>query len=224
MIEKATGLTYRDYVRQNIFARAGMVDSEFFRMDRVRKKVAEGLDPIRDEDGQVVGWQKNIYAFPPVGSPDSGAHVTARDLDRFLRAVQAGDLLSAERTEAFLTPQVHYRQRDGWTMMYGHGLWFYVDSSDQVVCYQKEGVNAGVSGLIRHFPALDINVVLLSNMEDGVWEPVWKIHEWVVAGQLGSWPVSRPDTSAKARAVGLKNNFGSAEMGQLGTFPSWAIC
>jgi hypothetical protein len=27
-------------------------------------------------------------------------------------------------------------------------------------------------------------VVLLSNMEDGVWEPVWKIHELVVEGQF----------------------------------------
>jgi hypothetical protein len=69
--------------------------------------------------------------------------------------------------------------------MYGYGLWFYVDRSGQVVCYQKEGINAGVSGLIRHFPEQDINVVLLSNMENGVWEPVWKIHEMVVVGDIG---------------------------------------
>jgi CubicO group peptidase (beta-lactamase class C family) len=184
MIEKATGMTYRDYVRQNIFARAGMAHSDFFRMDRVHENVAEGCDPMRDEDGNVVGWKKNLYSFPPIGSPDSGAHVTAHDLERFLRAVKGGELLSPELTRAFLTPQVHYREKDSWTMMYGYGLWFYVDRSDGVVCYQKEGINAGVSGLIRHFPAQDISVVILSNMEDGAWKPVWKIHEMVVAGQL----------------------------------------
>lgn len=184
MIEKITGMTYRDYVRQNILARAGMVHSDFFRMDRVHEDVAEGYDPIRNEDGNVVGWKKNIYSFPPIGSPDSGAYVTADDLDRFLWAVKAGKLLSPDLTEAFLTPQVHYRERDDWTMMYGYGLWFYVGKSDKVVCYQKEGVNAGVSGLIRHFPDQDINVVILSNMASGVWEPVWKIHEMVVAGQF----------------------------------------
>lgn len=184
MIEKITGMTYRDYVRQNIFARAGMVHSDFFRMDRMHENVAEGCDPIRDEEDNVVGWKKNVYSFPPIGSPDSGAHVTAGDLDRFLRAVQAGQLLSPELKEAFLTPQVHYREMDGWTMMYGYSLWFYVDKSARVVCYEKDGINAGASSLIRHFPDQDINVVILSNMESGVWEPVWKIHEMVVAGDF----------------------------------------
>jgi len=186
MIEKITEMAYRDYVRQSIFARAGMVDSDFLRMDRVHENVAEGSDPVQDDEGNIVGWKKNIYSFPPIGSPDGGAHVTAGDLDRFLRAVKAGQLLSHELTEAFLTPQVHYREMDGWTKMYGYGLWFYVDSTKKVVCYQKEGINAGVSGLIRHFPDQDINVVILSNMESGVWEPVWKIHEMVITGQFGA--------------------------------------
>jgi CubicO group peptidase (beta-lactamase class C family) len=163
-----------------------MAHSDFMRLDRVHEKVAEGCDPIRDEDGYVVGWKKNIYAFPPIGSPDSGAYVTAGDLDRFLWAVIAGELLSPELTEAFQTPKVHYREMDGWTKMYGYGLWFYVDKAAKVVCCQKEGINAGVSGLIRHFPHQDINVVILSNMENGVWKPIWEIHEMVVTGQFGA--------------------------------------
>jgi len=186
MIERATGMQYRDYVRQHVFAPAAMASSDFFEKDRVYENVAEGCDPIRSADGVVLGWQRNIYSFPPIGSPDGGAYVTAGDLDRFLRSVAAGRLLSAELTEAFLTPQVHYRERDDWTMMYGHGLWFHVDRAGQIVCYQKEGINAGVSGLIRHFPAHDINVVLLSNMESGAWEPIRKIHELVVAGGFQS--------------------------------------
>ncbi len=184
MIEKITGVPYRDYVRENVFARAGMARSDFFRMDRVHEDVAEGCDPIRDEQGHILAWQRNIYAFPPVGSPDSGAHVTAGDLDRFLRAVQAGQLLSPELTKAFLTPQVHYGDWDDGTTMYGHGLMFYLDRSGKVVCCQKDGINAGVSGIIRHFPDRDINVVILSNMENGVWEPVWEVHKLVVAGDL----------------------------------------
>jgi len=55
--------------------------------------------PIRNEAVAITGWKKNIYSYPPIGSPDSGAYVTARDLDRFLRAVQSGRLLSSELTE-----------------------------------------------------------------------------------------------------------------------------
>lgn len=179
-IEQITGKSYRDYVIEQIFQRAAMTDTEFLRMDRVHERVAEGADPIINDDGTVIAWQKNIYSYPPIGSPDAGAYVTAADLDRFLRAVKSGKLLSPELTDAFFTPQVHYRDRDNWTMMYGFGLWFYVDKQDHVVCYQKEGINAGVSGMIRHFPDQDISVVVLSNMEEGAWEPIWKIHELIV--------------------------------------------
>jgi CubicO group peptidase (beta-lactamase class C family) len=180
MVEQVTGMTYRDTVRQNVFARAGMAHSDFFRLDRVSENVAEGVDPIQDDDGRIVGWKKNIYSFPPVGSPDAGAHVTAGDLDRFLRALKAGDLLSPELTEAFFTPQVRDREIDDWVRWYGYGLWFYVDEAGKVVCCEKDGINAGVSGMIRHFPEQDINVVILSNMESGAWEPIWKIHEMIV--------------------------------------------
>jgi len=184
MIEKATGMSYRDYVRKNIFEKAKMSHSDFLAMDRVHEKVAEGCDPIRNEAGEIEGWKKNIYSYPPIGSPDGGAHVTAGDLDRFLRAVQAGELLSKESTEAFLLPHVDYKDKGDWMMKYGFCLWFYVEKDGKIVSYQKEGVNAGASGLIRHFPEQDINVVILSNMEDGVWAPIRHIHQLVVDGQF----------------------------------------
>jgi CubicO group peptidase (beta-lactamase class C family) len=30
---------------------------------------------------------------------------------------------------------------------------------------------------IRHFPDQNINVILLSNLADGVWEPIWRLHD-----------------------------------------------
>jgi CubicO group peptidase (beta-lactamase class C family) len=186
LIEKQTSMWYRDYVQEELFARVGMSNSGFFRLDRVHDSLAEGADPIRDEEGTIVAWKKNIYSFPPVGSPDSGAHVTAGDLDLFIRAVVGGEVLSVELTRAFLTPQVHYRDMEGWTMMYGYGLWFYVDSTGAVVCLQKEGINAGVSGVVRYFPGMDMNIVILANMEAAAWKPIWHIHEMVVGGEFAA--------------------------------------
>ncbi|HKI55355.1 MAG TPA: hypothetical protein VJ987_14615, partial [Anaerolineales bacterium] len=151
---------------------------------QVNENVAEGNDPIRNDKDEITGWKKNIYSYPSIGSPDSGAYVTAGDLDRFLRAVKSGQLLSKELTEALFTPHVDYKDKDDWMMKYGYCFWFYVDKDGKVVCLQKEGVNAGVSGAMRYFPEQDINLVILSNMEEGVWEPIWKIHELVVAGEF----------------------------------------
>ena len=181
MVEKASGLSYRDYVRNHIFHPAGMLSSDFFSMDEVVPNVAEGGDPVEDKDGETLGWRKNIYSYPPIGSPDSGAYVTAEDLDRFLRAVKQGTLLSAESADAFFTPQVPYKQQAGWDMKYGLGMWFYVEPDDHVVCCQKEGYNEGVSAIMRYFPAFDINLVILSNMADGAWEPAWEAHRAILA-------------------------------------------
>lgn len=72
--EQASGLSYRDHVRQRIFAPAGMLQSDFFRVDGVTDNVAEGCDPLRDAHGAGVAWLKHIYSYPPIGSPDGVAH------------------------------------------------------------------------------------------------------------------------------------------------------
>src|SRR6266699_1162699 len=187
LIEKASGLSYRDYVRQQIFTPAGMLHSDFLRMDDVNEDVAEGCDPLRDEHGSNVAWKKNIYSYPPIGSPDGGAHATAGDLDRFLRRVKAGALLSPQSTAAFFTPQVLYRGQEAWDQRYeygryGYGICFTVDDAGNVLFAEKEGMNAGASAVIRHYPDQDINVVLLANIQKGVWEPVKTIHRLLMAG------------------------------------------
>lgn len=181
LIEKVSRLSYRDYVLQHIFTPAGMLQSGFLRLDRVYDDVAEGCDPLRDEHGEITGWKKNIYSFPPIGSPDGGAYVTAADLDRFLRKVKAGALLSPQLTTAFFTPQAFYRARADWKHMYGYGIEFVVTEAGHVLFAQKEGIYDGASGVIRHYPDQNINVVVLSNMQMGAWEPIETIHSLVIA-------------------------------------------
>lgn len=181
MLEKASGMTYRDYVKKNVFAPAGMSDSGFFHTAEVNENVAEGADPLLDGDGKIVGWKKSIFSYPPIGTPDGGSHVTAADLDCFLRAVKDGKLLSSKMTKFFLTPQVAYEQKEGWDMYYGPGLWFFVEKDGRVLFYEKEGQNAGASGMIRHYPEKDISVVILTNMADAAWKPIWKIHDNLLA-------------------------------------------
>jgi CubicO group peptidase (beta-lactamase class C family) len=184
LLEKASGMDYRDYIRQRIFTPALMDHSDFFHMAEVNENVAEGVDPIRDEQGRITGWRKNIYSYPPIGTPDGGAHVPAADLDRFLRIVKNGALLSPESTRYFFTPQILHSQRNGWKEMYGPGLWFYVEENDNVLFYEKDGQNAGVSGMIRHYPGKDVSVVVLSNMGSGAWDPAREIHKMIIEGQF----------------------------------------
>ena len=180
-IEQATGLRYRDYVRRRVFGPAGMDRSDFFRMDEVAESVAEGADPVRDGAGTVVAWRRNIYSYPPVGSPDGGAHVTARDLERFWRAARTGRLFSARLTEQFLRPHVLHSTTDTRISRYGLGVEFVSDANDELMFLQKDGQNVGASGIVRYYPDPDLTVVLLSNTADGVWQPVRDIHTMIRA-------------------------------------------
>ena len=87
MVERATGMTYRDYVAKHVFAPAGMNDATFASSDIVTPRIAEGADPVRDESGELLHWHRNVFSYPPVGAPDGGAHVTVNDVVAFHRAL-----------------------------------------------------------------------------------------------------------------------------------------
>ncbi|GAA3635474.1 serine hydrolase domain-containing protein [Microlunatus ginsengisoli] len=152
-LERVVGESYRTYVTREVFERAGMTGAGFFdRRDSV-PEVAEGWDLV---DGE---WRANIFSYPPIGSPDGGAHASAQDLLIFLDAVRAGQLLTPELTKQFLTPQV---TRDE-TVRYGFGLEF------RRATLYKEGSNAGVSALLTRYSNTDVDAVVLSNTAGAAW-------------------------------------------------------
>lgn len=180
VVEELSGSAYRDHVREHVFARAGMSTAGFFHMREVAPgpPVAEGWDPVRDgDDGPVTGWQQNIYSYPPIGSPDGGAHCTAADLVRFVDALRGGELLGPELTAAFWTPQVRHsvrRDPSRGELWKAFGLEVAVRTDGSVSSWWKDGVNAGASAFVEHFPELDLTVAVVANSEDGVW-PAWEV-------------------------------------------------
>jgi CubicO group peptidase (beta-lactamase class C family) len=179
MIERATGSTYRDYVAEHVFTRAGMSRSGFFRMDVVEPDVAEGVEAVEDEDCAIVGWRRNIYSYPPIGGPDGGAHVTVDDLLRFHRAATDERLLGPALTAEFLSPKVMHRARGAVNHMMGFGFSFETDADRVVRRYWKEGVNVGVSGIVCHYPVPDITFAVLAVGEKAAWAPAKAIDEAV---------------------------------------------
>ena len=184
MVERASGMPYREYVVGSVFRPAGMDRSGFFRMDRIEPDVAEGADPVTDAAGAVVGWRRGIYSYPPVGSPDGGAYVTARDLIAFDHALRDGRLLGAELTAAILQPKEHYRDLPAGTHRTGYGFEFEVTPDGEITTYWKEGINVGVSAMLAHWPRQGVTLAVLSNREDGAWNPIETI-ETALRADLG---------------------------------------
>jgi CubicO group peptidase (beta-lactamase class C family) len=167
-LEKVTGVPYREYIVDEVFAKAGMTGSGFFDRREATPDVAEGWD-LR-EDGT---WASNEFSYPPIGSPDGGAHATAGDLVKFFGAVRGGVLLNKEFTEEFLLPQVELDEETA----YGFGLEFDLEEDGSVRSYFQDGINAGASGILRHYVEENLDVVVLSNSEDGAWDVITEIDE-----------------------------------------------
>ena len=74
-----------------------------------------------------------------------------------------------------LTPHEVYRPRNGGAHNTGFGLEFATDENGECVCYWKEGMNVGASGILRYYPSSQVTLVILSNMEDGAWQPIKQV-------------------------------------------------
>jgi CubicO group peptidase (beta-lactamase class C family) len=170
VIEKVTGMPYRDYVRRHIFAPAGMETADFCAMDGVCPNLAEHYKQLEGLAGEKA-WRKNIYSYPPIGSPDGGATVTANDLAQFIRAIQTHQLMSESASRELLSPQV-VREEDPelGSLWNGFGFEFELDRDGVVIAFGKDGVNAGVASICMHYPASDTTIVILANQDCNVWE------------------------------------------------------
>jgi CubicO group peptidase (beta-lactamase class C family) len=88
IIEKVTGKSYYDYVRENIFKPAGMTNTESFETDKMPANTANGYTR-RNPKGELLN---NVDTRPYRGSAAGGGYSNAEDLMKFSLALKSGKL------------------------------------------------------------------------------------------------------------------------------------
>lgn len=186
VIEKLSGVSYFDYVRRHVFAKAHMFRSDFLALDGVYDEVAEGYIPITDESKTVIGRKKNIYSTTPEAAADGGATSTAADLIRFSRALRNGQLLCSEMTQEILMPKVgqHDERIRGYIWKYGYGNVFLLDEGEHIVRWGHTGEEDGVSCRLYYYPKENLDVVILGNQSWCAGSLGWAIHDLIQEGTL----------------------------------------
>ncbi len=152
VVEEVTGRAFTEVVGERVLDRAGMSASGFFRLDEAVPDVAVGYLP---RSGPGAPWRTNVFSVPVVGGADGGAFSTARDLDRFLHAYADGTLLG-DQQDRVLAP--HADAGDGF--FEGYGVHLYPDGR-----YGHGGGDPGVEVIANRWPADDLHVVVLCNVE-----------------------------------------------------------
>ena len=156
VIERVSGLSYYDYVRDHIFGPAGMTQTRF---------PSEG----EPEPGRSVEYTKhggtiwhpgetNPPSGPIRGMAAGGASTTIDDLLRFANVLQANKLLDAHHTELLTTG--HIATPSGGRSAYG----FQDGVLNGLRCFGHDGSAPGASGDLRVCPAAAFVVAVLSNM------------------------------------------------------------
>lgn len=176
VIEKITGQDYRSFVTDSIFKPLGMINTKFCAMDEVNEDTAEGYTGIYDERDNFIKWKRNIYSYPPIGSPDAGAYTTVNDLDIFIRSLKENKLLNEEYAGMIFSPQCEfYRPFRNWkpepdaTIRNGYAFEF-VEINGEVFCMRKDGVNDGVGAMLSYYPAVDATIIILCNQDCNIWQ------------------------------------------------------
>lgn len=176
VIEKITGQDYRSFVTNNIFMPCGMINTKFCAMDEVNTNTAEGYIGCYDENRNFIKWRKNIYSYPPIGSPDSGVYTTVNDLDIFIRNLKSNMLLKAEYTHMIFSPHCEFaRPFTKWepvsnaTIRTGYAFEF-VEINGEVFCMRKDGLNDGVGAMLSYYPQIDATIIILCNQDCDIWQ------------------------------------------------------
>lgn len=157
IVEKASGLLYKDFVEQTIFEKAGMLDSGYFALDSLPGNTAIGY--IDHEDGT---WKTNCYSLPVQGGADGGAFVTTKDMLKLWDALLNYHLLNKTLTDKLLTPHAQEVEGD----YYGYGVWI-TKKDAGIDKYHIMGYDPGVCFHSAYYPASGIRLVVCSNASSG---------------------------------------------------------
>jgi len=153
IVERASGMSYYDYIRANIYQRAGMKNSDSYWKNEDTPNLAKGYT------GREGPLRYNYDSRPMRGSPAGGGYSTCEDLLSFAAALTGHKLLDAAHTKLVTTAQPGTENSGG----YGYG--FGVDEEGGVRSFGHSGGAPGITAGLKIFPDSGYVVVVMGNLD-----------------------------------------------------------
>ena len=150
LIEKVTGKSYHDHVREKVFEPAGMRSTASLPESHYVPRRSAGY---MKQDGK---WVANTDTLPARGTAAGGGYSTAADMLRFAQALQSGQLISKDMLARVTSPQ----NRAG-----GYGYGFGLQGTGKMRSFGHGGAAPGMNSDLRIFPELGYVIVTLSNFD-----------------------------------------------------------
>lgn len=157
VIEKVTGQSYYDYVREHVYKPAGMT-------------LTDSLPENEAVPGRSVGymkeghgpWTQNADTLPWRGTSAGGGYSTVEDFLHFALALENHKLLDAEHTEML------FKGRPGRPGGDHYGFGFAVRDNGGMNCFGHGGGAPGMNGELNVCPGSGYVIAVLANMDPPV--------------------------------------------------------
>ena len=172
VIEKVTGQSYYDYIRDNITGPAGMANTDCYEMDKPVPNLAIGYSRERGPSGSQ--WTNNLYKHVLRGGPAGGGFSNVEDLLRFDIALRGHKLLSPASTDLLWSGKPKLNSPD-----YSFGFGIGGTPDDRIVGHG--GGFAGINSNLDMFLDSGYTAVVLSNYDGGAQSVSGKIQELLAA-------------------------------------------
>jgi CubicO group peptidase (beta-lactamase class C family) len=156
IIEKLSGKNYCDYLRDNIFKPAKMINTTELEIDSIVSNKASGYTSMFGENKSL---KKNDY-YLTKASPGGFYYSTVSDLFNFSKALRNYKLLKKETTELMFKPKVK-----GYNTHLGYGI--DIDQRYNQTIIGHSGGWYGIHCELMDFMNDHYTVIILSNIDDG---------------------------------------------------------
>jgi D-alanyl-D-alanine carboxypeptidase len=157
IVEKVSGQSYYDYVREHIYKPAGMVNTDAYELDRDTPNLAVGYTV---EGAAPPGRKNNLFLHVCKGSPAGGGFSTVEDLLKFATALSRHKLLSHEYTEIIFSGKL----RPGDPEL-GYAYGFENDRSSGTRIVGHHGGYLGINSQLDIYLDLGYTVAVMSNYD-----------------------------------------------------------
>lgn len=170
LIEEVSGMSYAEFMDQEIFKPYGLHDTGCYPMNALPKNTALGYE--QDDDGH---WYSNIYSIPKMCTADGGLMTTTYDMVRLWENLVNYKVLSESLTQEVFKEQVSIREKES----YGLGFYLQKDEDGQIKEYYLVGEDPGVTFYSEYNVASGTVITIISNTSDGAWALLDKIAEYM---------------------------------------------
>lgn len=177
IIEKVTGTSYFEYIKRNVFEKAGMINADFYESDIPNPGIATAYTKQNRYINDTTKFSNPIFIAPVKGSPAGGAYASAIDMFNFTKALLDYDLLNKEFTKDVLAGKVPYGKPDQ-QKKYAYGFANQIENGKLIVFH--DGGSNGVSTELDIYPELGYSVIVLCNYDNPAsWNIVKRIRKLI---------------------------------------------